>query len=152
MQQNSEFTAQFSPRLNSGVASEPRPSTIAISKQLGAKNLFVDSPLTLFYRNSVYSTTRLQQHYLTMGTIGSIGFPPEYLHYAAMSKNSEFTVRFSPRLNAGVASEPRPSTIAISKQLGAENLFVDSPLTLVYRNRVSETTSLIETAILVKKL
>ena len=40
MQQSSEFTARFSPRLNSGVASEPRPSTIAISKQLGAKNLF----------------------------------------------------------------------------------------------------------------
>ena len=51
-----------------------------------------------------------------------------------MSKNSEFTVRFSPRLNSGVASEPRPSTIAISKQFGARNLFVDSLLALFYSN------------------
>ena len=51
-QQSSEFTARFSPRLNFGVASEPRPSTIAISKRLGARNLFVDPLLTLFYRNS----------------------------------------------------------------------------------------------------
>ena len=51
-----------------------------------------------------------------------------------MSKNGKFTVRFSPRLNSGVASEPRPSTVAISKQLGAKNLFVDSPLALFYRN------------------
>ena len=50
---NGEFTDQFSPRLNLGVASEPRPSTIAISKRLGARNLFVDSLLALFYRNSV---------------------------------------------------------------------------------------------------
>ena len=66
-------------------------------------------------------------------------------------QNSEFTARFSPRLNSGVASEPRPSTIAISKQLGAKNLFADSLLTLVYRNRVSETTSLIRTAIFGEK-
>ena len=51
-----------------------------------------------------------------------------------MGKNSEFTVRFSPRLNSGVASEPRPSTIAISKRFGARNLFVDSLLALFYRN------------------
>ena len=86
-----------------------------------------------------------------MGTIGSIGFPPEYLHYAAMSKNSEFTVRFSPRLNSGVASEPRPSTIAISKQLGAKNLFVDSPLTLFYRNSVFNTTRLVDAVIVGEK-
>ena len=86
-----------------------------------------------------------------MGTVGSIGFPPRIFTQRSKRQSSEFTVRFSPRLNLGVASEPRPSTIAISKQLGAKNLFVDSLLTLIYRNRVSEATRLIEAASLVKK-
>ena len=57
--QSSEFTARFSPRLNSGFASEPHLPPVAISKQLGAENLFVDSLLTLFYRNGVFNITRL---------------------------------------------------------------------------------------------
>ena len=66
-------------------------------------------------------------------------------------QSSKFTARFSPRLNSGVASEPRPSTIAISKRLGARNLFVDSLLTLVYSNRVRETARLIAAAVFGKK-
>ena len=38
--------------------------------------------------NQARETPRVGQHYFTTGTVGSTGFPPEYLHNAASGKTA----------------------------------------------------------------